>query len=675
MQANSTTFLNIEQSLHGYDRGHRMLQCSLELDEVSRSQMLVLSDLLSTSELRHGESYVTAYPLKGAQRFVLARTWGAGANFRPGSVWTHSLIIDYQTLATVPNISILASLFHYPKVGELQQFSESLDLSLLEDISLQMGSDPRAPEALAMLYGEKPLRDIVLPSADLESNEILALQLWRQMWPGFRREFAFMTIAGEWPSGIQFACALRYTKNMGLGPPPLQDAWPVGFNALLGDLPEIGPTELRVSLARYVIENKIPRAAVMPIATLIAMRDHAPFEVRLQAYHDLIPFLQAPRLYREFIADEINKIESAAEIITLVRVLKGVVCDVDVQEPLMKFGDLSIQVLRALLDASWQSQQEELGGKVFKSVVQLTSSHMLAAAVNEQTRLKVALGRPEIADEISFWPKLESDKVNIFKQLSRIRNFDVDWGWEVFERSLSSDFLATLLIHSDSSSHGIIKFITNGTDEQRQIIVNWLFEDEQRFIDLTKKLEFPTIELLAILASAQMQVLHRIAQEEWWTTQLLNINLGRKYSNYPSSLVALGIVYALKENNQSSWNLSVKYFTLAIHAAASFNFTSIEENFLVSELSNDVPYGSTKRRIISAALSRWQISQSSLGVLALATDIDTIDLILIEIDLRGQRDTLVALSNMQQVPSITRERIEIFLSKKKRNWLLPWSWP
>lgn len=674
MQTNSTFPLKIEQSLHGYDRGHRMLQCSIELDESSRAQMLILSDLLSTSELRQGASYLTAYPLKGAQRFVLARTWAAGANFRPGSVWTHSLIIDYPTLATVHDVAILATLFRYPEEDRLQEFSEPLIVSIPEGVGLDLEGDPRAPEALAMLYASKPVRDIVVPSTDLESNEILALQLWRQMWPGMRRDFAFMTITGEWPGGIEFACSLRYSKNVGLEPPPLQVEWPIGFNLLLGDLPKNGPTELRTFLARYVIENKFPRAAAMPVAMLFALKKDAPFEIRLQAYRDLILTLHAPRLSREFIADEIERIDSAGDLITLVRMLKGTACDADVQEPLTKLRGFSSQELRALLDASSQSKQDELGGKVFKSLVQIASLQALAMAVDEHTRLEVAFARPEISNEISFWPRLDADKVEIFNQLSRIRRFDVDWGWKVFERSLSSDILARLLVHSESCGDGIVQILLNGKEEQRRVIVNWLFENEQRFADLTKKIGSPNIDLLSTLASAQMRSLRRLAQADWWANKLLDIDLKCTALDCPSSLLALGIICGLKTQIQSSWQLTSKYFTLAVRAATSFHFSSNEENFLLSELSGSASYLPTRRRLISAALDRWPISQASPGALGLTQDRDIIDSMLTEADLRGQRNILVGLSNSSQLPSGTRERIEMFLAEKKKVWLFPWSW-
>ena len=55
--------VSVEQTLHGYKDGHRLLASSVKLDAASARSMLVLSDML-TSVLRTGEqSYVSGYPV------------------------------------------------------------------------------------------------------------------------------------------------------------------------------------------------------------------------------------------------------------------------------------------------------------------------------------------------------------------------------------------------------------------------------------------------------------------------------------------------------------------------------------------------------------------------------------------------------------------------------------
>ena len=110
----------IDQVVHGYARGHRELARSVELDERSRATMMVMSDLLVGRLMSDQSSYLVCYPLPAAARHVLARTWPAGPAYRPGSVWTHSLLIDYPTLAQLHDLAALTALLT-PPLGEADE--------------------------------------------------------------------------------------------------------------------------------------------------------------------------------------------------------------------------------------------------------------------------------------------------------------------------------------------------------------------------------------------------------------------------------------------------------------------------------------------------------------------------------------------------------------------------
>lgn len=666
--------LKIDQALHGYDRGHRLLHCSIELDEVSRSQMLVLSDLLSTVELNQDSSYLTAYPLKDAQRFVIARTWLAGPDFRPGSVWTHSLIVDYQTLATVHDISRLPTFLNRPNENELIGYGEPIEGWVPEGGITESTIDPRSAEALALLYDSESSGNVTLPTIDSSKDESLSLQLWRQMWPGMRRDFAFMTVVGDWPSGIEFGCSLRFTRNSGLDAPSLRVKSPIGFNCLLTDLPKQGPTELRAFLGRYVIEHRNPRDAVMPLATLFALKQDAPFEIRLQAYRDLSSELQLPRLSREFIGDELGRIDSASELITLVRTLSGTTYEAEVGETLSILDKFSSKELRALLDASVDSPSGEIGNRVFDSAVQYCSTRALAAAVDDRTRLKVALARPDIAEEVAFWPRLDADKLCIIDSLFATRRFDAEWGWNVFDKSLGVEILARLLAGNEEVSDGILQILLHGTDGQRQVVSNWMFEDGRRFEQLTGALEDPPAKLLPILASTQIRTVRRFDQAKWWTHNLLNVDLPTITLECPSNLLVLGFISAVRAENDISLRLFHKYFTHTIVAATSYHFTSNEDSYLRSELDGAQQYLTTQRILIRSALDRCPISASSVGVFAFTENLKIIELILLELEIRQQTNNLPLLRNSNQLPVRVREQIDSFLEIRNSRWKFPWIW-
>ena len=157
-----TTLVRVDQSLHGYSRGHKEIVSSIELDEQSRATMLMMSDLLAVSDIQPGETYLTIYPLKTASRHVIARTWAAGKGYRPGSVWTHSLILDYQALTLINDLAVLRPCFAEPSDGDFSRYSREVRL----DVSMRVGvhdADQRSAAALHQLYGDDARQLVELP--------------------------------------------------------------------------------------------------------------------------------------------------------------------------------------------------------------------------------------------------------------------------------------------------------------------------------------------------------------------------------------------------------------------------------------------------------------------------------------------------------------------------------
>ena len=105
----------IHQSLHGYKNGHHKLVSSLSLSTESENKMLLFSDWSEYDGGVDGDmSYLTCYPLNDKSYYVVAKTWYAQESERPGSVWTHSLIISLDELGDELNFAMLESYFHRP---------------------------------------------------------------------------------------------------------------------------------------------------------------------------------------------------------------------------------------------------------------------------------------------------------------------------------------------------------------------------------------------------------------------------------------------------------------------------------------------------------------------------------------------------------------------------------
>ncbi len=107
--------MKIEQMLHGYDNGHRLLACSIMLnDKADMDTIATLSDWSEYISSNGDSSYLTAYPLKESGYFVIAKTWYAEEMKRPGCVWTHSLLIPFEKLNIMDDFRKISTLFIRP---------------------------------------------------------------------------------------------------------------------------------------------------------------------------------------------------------------------------------------------------------------------------------------------------------------------------------------------------------------------------------------------------------------------------------------------------------------------------------------------------------------------------------------------------------------------------------
>jgi hypothetical protein len=162
--------------------------------------MGVLSDLSGTVMVKGFETYLTAYPLPKSEVYVFARTWYAAEMERPGSVWTHSLLLRSADVAQVEHPSILLPIFRRPPKAEfdLQTYEEPLTLTL-GDSSRSADDRQYDPEVVAGILGSLYGQDgpVYLVSSDAEHFEPLLLDLWAQQWPRLRRTFTFCSGALE----------------------------------------------------------------------------------------------------------------------------------------------------------------------------------------------------------------------------------------------------------------------------------------------------------------------------------------------------------------------------------------------------------------------------------------------------------------------------------------------
>ena len=183
----------IEQSLHGYQNGHRLLSSSLKLTRTEEREMLALSDLSGRSIRSGYEENITGYPLPEIGKYVVAKTWYASEMPRPGCVWTHSFLIDFTDLAVFPDLQIIQKYFKRPQQYlDLNEYKKPLSIELdINDIDQVSDFEERFVKVVLNAIYNEDQRPVIILSDDSKSYEKLIFSIWAQQWPKLRRSFSF----------------------------------------------------------------------------------------------------------------------------------------------------------------------------------------------------------------------------------------------------------------------------------------------------------------------------------------------------------------------------------------------------------------------------------------------------------------------------------------------------
>ena len=184
----------IDQALHGYKGGHRLLAISRKLNGHNQHAALQLSDRAVPSNYLPPSGYLTGYPFPDDGVYVFSRTWAAPEMDRPGCVWTHSLLIAFTDLAQINDIIQLTALFQKP--GTSQDHSEyvhPLEFKAKPGFLNPKIELPLARSIITALYGA-PDEQIFLTVEDQAAAEATVMAIWSQQWPRLRRGFRFCTL-------------------------------------------------------------------------------------------------------------------------------------------------------------------------------------------------------------------------------------------------------------------------------------------------------------------------------------------------------------------------------------------------------------------------------------------------------------------------------------------------
>jgi len=182
--------LQIHQTLHGYDDGHRLLAASLRLDRSSEASLLVLSDLSGSGGSASVTPYITGYPVESAGLFAIAKTWGAPEKGRPGCVWTHTLLLRKEDLDNLRDPARLLRCFRRPQFGSVEtyQVPETIDLT---DESELIDSPANVIRSLIYSLYHKAIDEPVVLVTGTLSADASFLRIWGSQWRNLQMTFTF----------------------------------------------------------------------------------------------------------------------------------------------------------------------------------------------------------------------------------------------------------------------------------------------------------------------------------------------------------------------------------------------------------------------------------------------------------------------------------------------------
>ena len=199
----STNPIHVAQALHGYRNGHELLATSHRLSRDGSRTLLKLSDLSGSAARTRGfESYITGYPVPGEHLYAIARTWLATEGGRPGSVWTHTLLLTPEQLAAIDLVNVTKCFRRPTALEQASGYSRPLKINRLDMSQHTRGVPPfrlaahaaQADEIFEALYGsDSAALAILLPAESSSEYEQLLLHTWSLQWPELRGRFSFCT--------------------------------------------------------------------------------------------------------------------------------------------------------------------------------------------------------------------------------------------------------------------------------------------------------------------------------------------------------------------------------------------------------------------------------------------------------------------------------------------------
>jgi GTPase-associated protein 1, N-terminal domain type 1 len=678
-QVTMSSPIKVDQALHGYSRGHKELAASLSLDTTARAQMLGHSDLLVGSIDGSDKSYITGYPLKSQPRYVLSKTWLAGKEMRPGSVWTHSLILELPALTMIHDLSALTTLFREPVGSDFEPYARPIKLQAdavpHERVQHDAGRDPRARLALEQLYGPDLVREIRLPTEGQRDGD-LAIALWRQMWPAMRRKFAFVGGPVTRVPNFSSACTLFFQHGSigGLSEVEQDPRLSHGLDLLCSDLGERGPTSLRSFIGRYAIEADEPRTLVPALAILHSGNGRLPVRERLARIVNFGEVAHLPRLISDTIVSGLVEAENEEDFVVLIENYRAAPAPRNLDDHVAPLVDRHDIDLSQLLRATQPSEEGQLGHFLYSSLVAAASPASLVRAAREGIdRHDLLQRRPDLWNLEVFWPTNDAERVELVRQSGG--QLSLAKGMELFTDNIGPGILKLLLADEHKSAANLIRLLNRLASPSLELATNYVVANPSWIDALAVEHLSLGPESLEAICEAQLRTGAFSGHPEAW----INLILKESKSLAEAALPVLIIGFAAALNTPATRSLPIaqKVYDPLVRAVRAYRLNGQQERFVLQLCPASAHRSSLRRTLAVSAVEKWHADAINPQALGLSKDIEALKDIVSElVEKFGRAKFESAAANISLPPS-TRENLrKVYQPKttKKQRSIWWWDW-
>lgn len=193
----------VDQLLHGYSNGHRLLAASRQPDEGTATALLSHSDSPAAPKGR----LLASLPLPAICSWALTSIWPALDAPRPGSVWSHTLLLDEEALEGLRGAGGLLKAFARPSgPDDYSRYSRPLDI--VESPTTVPAADSQLTRAIVLAAYGWPEKPTAVLAEDLDEAAEILVAIWQRQWPALRRSFSFRTrqrLSEEARPGVEIA--------------------------------------------------------------------------------------------------------------------------------------------------------------------------------------------------------------------------------------------------------------------------------------------------------------------------------------------------------------------------------------------------------------------------------------------------------------------------------------